>query len=405
MIEQRNNAGGVAGDGTSLTGLVTPFNTETTIGDMRKDGFREQIAPGAFTKTLQERDVVMLWNHNSDMPLARTSAGNLTLRSATDGLRAEATPVQTSYGKDALELTKSGVVRGMSFGFEVVKDTWTDDEGREATAISGTRRTIQEVKLHEVSAVTFPAYETTTLSARSAAVANDAVRAAAKGVREAAEDMLAYLERSGAHDEARTVRMAIDRAAIARLDERAEKYNADDRKHMASAGQAMPDGSFPIKDAEDLKNAIHAVGRASNNSHNAVRKHIIARAKALGLSSDIPDNWNADGSLKEQNSVEPSTETRDVVDGDDPNAAFYEVWSNGAGEDLMQFVGTGQLPPGVEDALNQIHAWCKGMSENVSATDGHGAVEEHASEDFSVPEEDLARVRRLAELALELGNA
>jgi ATP-dependent protease ClpP protease subunit len=74
------------------------------------------------------------------------------------------------------------------------------------------------------------------------------------------------------------------------------KYNADDRKRMASSGQAMPDGSYPIADAEDLDNAIHAVGRGSGD-HDAIRKHIIKRAAALGLSSRIPDNWNSDGSM------------------------------------------------------------------------------------------------------------
>lgn len=80
-----------------------------------------------------------------------------------------------------------------------------------------------------------------------------------------------------------------------------EKYNADDRKSMAKSGHAMPDGSYPIADSEDLHNAIHEVGRGGS-SHNAIRAHIIARAKALGMSDAIPDNWNSDGSLKQANS-------------------------------------------------------------------------------------------------------
>lgn len=77
-----------------------------------------------------------------------------------------------------------------------------------------------------------------------------------------------------------------------------EKYSADDRKRMAGNGHAMPDGSYPIEDAEDLDNAIHAVGRGGSD-HDAIRRHIVKRAKALGLSERIPDNWNDDGSLKE----------------------------------------------------------------------------------------------------------
>jgi ATP-dependent protease ClpP protease subunit len=77
----------------------------------------------------------------------------------------------------------------------------------------------------------------------------------------------------------------------------ADKYKQADRDDMAQSGQAMKDGSYPIKDAEDLAAAIKAVGRG-NADHDDIRKHIIERAAALKLSSQIPDNWNADGSLK-----------------------------------------------------------------------------------------------------------
>lgn len=76
------------------------------------------------------------------------------------------------------------------------------------------------------------------------------------------------------------------------------KYTDDDRQAMAKAGEAMPDGSYPIKDKADLDNAIHAVGRGGAD-HDAIRKHIIARAHALGAADAIPDNWAADGSLKD----------------------------------------------------------------------------------------------------------
>ncbi|HVN52075.1 MAG TPA: hypothetical protein VMT43_11605 [Acidimicrobiales bacterium] len=74
-------------------------------------------------------------------------------------------------------------------------------------------------------------------------------------------------------------------------------YSAGQRDDMADAGQAMPDGSYPIKTKDDLAKAIRAVGRGGAD-HDAIRKHIIARAKALGASDMIPDNWKADGSLK-----------------------------------------------------------------------------------------------------------
>lgn len=82
--------------------------------------------------------------------------------------------------------------------------------------------------------------------------------------------------------------------------EERKDYSDDDRKDMAKSGEALPDGSYPIKNKADLQNAIHAVGRG-NADHSAIRKHIISRAKALGAEDMIPDNWQADGSLKQQN--------------------------------------------------------------------------------------------------------
>lgn len=172
MIEYRAVAE-MRADKENLSGLVTPFDTWTTIGDKKRGGFDECIAPGTFAKTLQERDVVLIHDHNTGLPMARTSIpsgyGSLSLReSARTGLEAEAKPVPTSYAKDVLLCADAGVIRGMSFGFEVIKDDWTDDEGRASNAQVGTKRTIREVRLHEVTTTAFPAYPTTQLAARDA---------------------------------------------------------------------------------------------------------------------------------------------------------------------------------------------------------------------------------------------
>ena len=80
------------------------------------------------------------------------------------------------------------------------------------------------------------------------------------------------------------------------------KYTDAEIEEMGKKGQAFknPDGhfSYPVKDAEDLDNAISAVGLGGAD-HDAIRKYVIGRAKALGLSSKIPGTWNADGSLSE----------------------------------------------------------------------------------------------------------
>jgi hypothetical protein len=61
------------------------------------------------------------------------------------------------------------------------------------------------------------------------------------------------------------------------------------RKAAADKGQAMPDGSFPIANEGDLHNAIRAVGRAK--SYKSAKAHIIRRAKSMGASDQLPEQW------------------------------------------------------------------------------------------------------------------
>ncbi|MFZ9242221.1 MAG: hypothetical protein ACO295_03335 [Sediminibacterium sp.] len=64
---------------------------------------------------------------------------------------------------------------------------------------------------------------------------------------------------------------------------------------MAELGQAMPDGSFPIKTRQDLLNAVQSVGRASN--YDAARRHIIRRARTMELVDLLPEEWSVAKSL------------------------------------------------------------------------------------------------------------
>lgn len=68
------------------------------------------------------------------------------------------------------------------------------------------------------------------------------------------------------------------------------EFTDAERADAADAGQALPDGSYPIKTVKDLKNAIQSYGRAKDPAK--VKAHIIARAKALGKESMIPENWS-----------------------------------------------------------------------------------------------------------------
>lgn len=120
----------------------------------------EVVAPGAFTKTLQESDVVSLWNHDSNLVLGRVSAETLELEEDEKGLRSRIFPPDTQWGRDAVESIRRRDVSGMSFGFRTIRDKWVDEDGV-------SQRTLLEVQLIDVSPVTFPAYPQTDVAVRS----------------------------------------------------------------------------------------------------------------------------------------------------------------------------------------------------------------------------------------------
>ena len=67
------------------------------------------------------------------------------------------------------------------------------------------------------------------------------------------------------------------------------EFSKEQREALAKEGKALPDGSFPINSKKDLKNAIKSYGRASDTKE--VKKHIIKRAKEMGETDLIPDDW------------------------------------------------------------------------------------------------------------------
>jgi hypothetical protein len=72
------------------------------------------------------------------------------------------------------------------------------------------------------------------------------------------------------------------------------------REKLASEGKALPDGSYPIRNEEDLKNAIQAYGRSKPGKRAAVRRHIIKKARALGKSELVPEQWKTAGLIDEE---------------------------------------------------------------------------------------------------------
>jgi len=144
------------GDAPHIEGYFAVFNSNYEIAP----GMSESIAPGAFSQTLTG-DVRALVNHDTTLVLGRTKAHTLRLTEDERGLwgDVEINPKDRS-AMDLYERVKRGDVDQCSFGFEIVKE---DTEVRDDGSIHWT---IREVKLYEVSACTFPAYEATNISAR-----------------------------------------------------------------------------------------------------------------------------------------------------------------------------------------------------------------------------------------------
>jgi len=144
------------GDGKTLIGYAAVFDSPS-----EPLPWTEFVRRGAFAKTINDgADVRLLIDHEG-VPLARTKSGTLRLAEDETGLRIEASLDDSN--PDAAKLLSAmrrGDISQMSFAFETVKDAWSDDRRT---------RELKEVRLYDVSVVTYPAYEQTMVQLRNAA--------------------------------------------------------------------------------------------------------------------------------------------------------------------------------------------------------------------------------------------
>jgi HK97 family phage prohead protease len=119
----------------------------------------EFVRRGAFSKTINDgADVRLLINHEG-VPLARTKSGTMTLVEDERGLWVEADlDPANPMAATVISAMKRGDMTQMSFAFETIKDSWSDDRRT---------RELREVRLFDVSIVTYPAYEQTVAAIRS----------------------------------------------------------------------------------------------------------------------------------------------------------------------------------------------------------------------------------------------
>ncbi len=150
-----------------LVGNAAVFEKPPVIADSWYGGlWEESVARGAFKKTIKEADVRALWNHDPNIVLGRNKAGTLKLSEDETGLLAEMTPPDNEWGRPILDAVRRGDVSGMSIAFQVVRDEWTQpDRAKEPKALR--KRKMLELKLLDVSPVTYPAFPQTDIAARS----------------------------------------------------------------------------------------------------------------------------------------------------------------------------------------------------------------------------------------------
>jgi len=143
-----------APDGKTLIGYAAVFDSPS-----EPLPWTEFVRRGAFTKTIKDgADVRLLIDHEG-VPLARTRSGTLTLVEDEIGLRVEASLDEMNPdAAKAMSAMRRGDISQMSFAFQTVKDAWSTDKRT---------RELKEVRLYDVSIVTYPAYEETIAELRN----------------------------------------------------------------------------------------------------------------------------------------------------------------------------------------------------------------------------------------------
>lgn len=156
LVEERG------GETPKIRGIAPPWDSlSVNLG-----GFREQFSSTAFDKVLAKKrlDVPLLFNHDDNQILARTTNGTLRIEKTEKGLAYEGDPVPTRDSEKVLTLIRTKTIFGSSFAFTVEPkgETWVEDDRGNVT------RTITEASgLFDVSPVTRAAYPSSSVSSRS----------------------------------------------------------------------------------------------------------------------------------------------------------------------------------------------------------------------------------------------
>lgn len=149
------------GDGRTLEGYAAVFGTPTRIEDWA-GAFDEQIARGAFNRTLNARKPVLQFDHGHDARTGSVPIGAIEqINEDSNGLFVRARLFDNPVVEPIRQAIEGGAIDGMSFRFRVNDHTVLKRKG------DVDLRTIREVELYELGPVVFPAYDATTVGVRS----------------------------------------------------------------------------------------------------------------------------------------------------------------------------------------------------------------------------------------------
>ena len=146
----------------TISGVACVFNQETDMG-----WYIEKVDPNAFSGC-DMTDVLALFNHDDDEILSRTTgqADDLVLSVKQDGLY-YSFKAKNECAQEVAENIKLGFIRGSSFGFTVDSNEWQFDVKQPDGSVKDVRTITKIKKLYDVSPVTFPAYNQTSVALRS----------------------------------------------------------------------------------------------------------------------------------------------------------------------------------------------------------------------------------------------
>ena len=151
-------------DSMIVRGYASTFNDPYTLFEFEGERYMEQVDPAAFDSA-DMSDVIFQYNHEGRV-FARQSNGTLRVEADDHGLAIEADLGGTEIGRGLYEEIKGGYTDKMSFGFRVNADRWEDKVADNGDTIH--LRTITEIgKVYDVSAVSIPANDATSISVRN----------------------------------------------------------------------------------------------------------------------------------------------------------------------------------------------------------------------------------------------